>query len=323
VQEQPINDHSMTEYLLGASSAKETERLDEMSLADSEFADRLRVVEDDLVDAYIQGELPRDLLQRFTSYYLATPLRREKVHVAMTFLTFADTAAAPAEQTAAQSIPKSAKAFPSEVSRRGFFDIPRLALQWGFAAAGILLLVAGGYLAYQNLRLRNQIAQTQAERTALEQSEEALKRELDAQRSVDIAKQQELAQVRERLAQLEQQQPADQSREPRTVAFNLSPQTRGAGEGTTITVPAGIDSVSLKLEVEATGFPAYQLALRDSASRQISWRSGRLRVIGGALRVTVPARLLRSQNYLLELSGISPAGSAENVGNYPFKVARP
>lgn len=313
----------MTDYLLGSLSETDTERLDKMSLTDGEFADLLLVIEDDLVDSYARGELSGDLLNRFTSNYLASPRNREKVKVAATLQLFADKAAtASAMDSAAitRASPAPAKTVLRKPSRPSFFAMPRLALQWGFAVAALVFLVAGGYLAYENLRLRQQMAQTQAERTALEQREQELQRQIDAQRLADAETEQELAQVRERLAQLEQQQPSDQPREPRTVAFNLSPQTRGAGQVPAITVPAGIDSVALKLETEATGFPRYQLALKDSASGQIIWRSARLRANGAVLRVNVPARLLKSQNYVLELSGISAAGDAEKVANYPFRV---
>jgi hypothetical protein len=326
VQKQPIDERLMTDYLLGALSETETERLDKMSLIDGEFADRLLVVEDDLVDSYARGELSGDLLNRFTSHYLASPRSREKVKVARTLLLFADNAATASVLdseaiTRASSTPGKA-VLRHQAGRPGFFAMPRLALQWGFAAAALVFLVAGGYLAYENLRLRHEVTRTKTERAALEQREQELQRQLVAQRSADAETEQELTQVRERLSQLESQQPTDQPREPLTVAFNLSPQTRGAGQVPTITVPAGIDSVALKLDVEATGFPRYQLALKDSASGQITWRSARLRATGAALRVSVPAGLLKSQNYVLELSGTSAAGDAENVANYPFRVIR-
>jgi len=324
VQKQPIDEHLLTDYLLGASSETDTERLDKMSLVDSEFADRLRVVEDDLVDAYVRGELSGDLRNRFTSHYLASPRRREKVKVAETLIVFADKAAKAQSTDSAVSAKATDRTLFSKPSRPSFFAMPRLALQWGFAAVALALLVAGGYLAYENIRLRNQIAQTQTERAALEQREQALKQQLDAQHSASVETQEELVQVRERLAQLEQQQPNGQPREPRIVAFNLSPQTRGAGQIATISIPAGTDSVALRLEVEATGFPAYQVALKNPATGQVIWRRRKLKATGNGtvLPLSVPASLLKSQNYVLELSGISPNGDAENAGSYPFRIIR-
>ncbi|MGH9882005.1 MAG: hypothetical protein ACRD6N_11270, partial [Pyrinomonadaceae bacterium] len=216
--QQPIDDHLMTDYLLGTLSETDTERLDEMSLGDSEFADRLLVVEDDLVDSYARGELSEDLLTRFTSHYLASPRSREKVKVAKTLLLFADkaaTASAMDSRTITRSSPAPGKPALRKPSRLSFFVTPRLALQWGFATAALVFLVAGGYLAYENLRLRREMTKTQAERTALEQRKQELQRQLATQSLADTETEQELMQVRERLAQLEQQrqpnvQPRDQ-----------------------------------------------------------------------------------------------------------------
>ena len=255
----------MTDYLLGTLSETDTERFDKMSLTDGEFADRLLVLEDDLVDSYARGELSGDLLNRFSSHYLASPRSREKVKVAETLLLFADKAATASavDSRVTRASPTQGEAVLRQAARPGFFAMPRLALQWGFAAAALVFLVAGGYLAYENLRLRREMTQTKTERAALEQREQELQRQLAAQRSADAETEQELTQVRERLAQLEEQQPPDHSRDPKVVAFNLAPQTRGAGQVAAISVPAETDTVAFKLDVEATGFPSYQVAVKD------------------------------------------------------------
>ena len=72
------DDDELVGYLLGELSEEDAERLDEMSLVDDEFAARLRLVEDDLVDAYAGGRLSGERLKRFESFYLASPRRREK-----------------------------------------------------------------------------------------------------------------------------------------------------------------------------------------------------------------------------------------------------
>jgi hypothetical protein len=51
------DDRSVIQYLLGATSGEETDRLDELSITDDEFASRLRSAENDLVDAYAKGNL--------------------------------------------------------------------------------------------------------------------------------------------------------------------------------------------------------------------------------------------------------------------------
>ena len=84
------NHQTSTEYLLGALPEAETERLDELSITDDEFAESLQAAEMDLVDAYVLGELTGADLERFKTHYLASPLRREKVEFAKVLQSFGE-----------------------------------------------------------------------------------------------------------------------------------------------------------------------------------------------------------------------------------------
>ena len=75
----PFDDALLTQYLLGALPEDQTERVDEASITNDEIALRLRAMENDLVDAYVRGELSGETLERFESAYLANPERRKRV----------------------------------------------------------------------------------------------------------------------------------------------------------------------------------------------------------------------------------------------------
>src|SRR5437016_3544569 len=91
--EKPIyDDQLVVQYLLGSISEEEASRLDELSIANDKFAERLSTVENDLVDAYVRGELTGESLDRFESHYLASPYRREKVKFAECLLGLCDRA---------------------------------------------------------------------------------------------------------------------------------------------------------------------------------------------------------------------------------------
>src|SRR5688572_18920006 len=83
-------------YLLGSLPEDEAERFDELSFTDDEFAESLQAAEKDLIDAYVQDELKDAELERFKSYYLASPVRREKVKFAQAFQVFAEKSGADA-----------------------------------------------------------------------------------------------------------------------------------------------------------------------------------------------------------------------------------
>jgi hypothetical protein len=76
------DDELVVRYLLGALPEDEIECFDELSITDDEFALRLRTVEQDLVDAYVKGELSAGLRALFRSRYLASPAQRKMVRFA-------------------------------------------------------------------------------------------------------------------------------------------------------------------------------------------------------------------------------------------------
>src|SRR5689334_4781369 len=80
------SDHSekIKDYLLGSLSAEETERLDELSITDGEFAEVLLTTENELIDAYVLGELDQETRKKFESHYQSTSVRSEKVEFAKT-----------------------------------------------------------------------------------------------------------------------------------------------------------------------------------------------------------------------------------------------
>ena len=80
----------LRDYLLGALHDDHAELTDGAVIADDDVASLLCVVEDDLVDAYARGRLRGEILERFESFYLASPRRRAKARFAACFLRIVD-----------------------------------------------------------------------------------------------------------------------------------------------------------------------------------------------------------------------------------------
>ena len=323
------NHQTITQYLLGALPAAETERLDELGFTDHEFADSLRAAEKDLVDAYVQGELAGDELEQFKTFYLASPLRREKVAFARAFQVFGER----------ESASLRAKGSTNVAAKRGWFAAlsafiaPRPVLQWGLAAAALALLVGGSWFAVDNLRLRQQMSQTAARRDALVQREQDLQKEIEGQRVANSQAERELARVRDERERLEQElkkaQPGGtkpSSGEGSIVSLILAPPLRGAGQAPTLSIRPGTNQVAAQLQLEAADYPAYRVALLNPANDQVLWRRGNLkpRTKGErkAIGVSFSAALLKQQNYILRVSGVAAGGGSEILGDYPFKVVK-
>ena len=88
------DNEELVRYVLGLLPDEATERLDEASIADDEVAARLRIVETNLIDSYVRGQLAGATLERFESYYLSSPRRRESVRWRRGFVRVVDRSAA-------------------------------------------------------------------------------------------------------------------------------------------------------------------------------------------------------------------------------------
>lgn len=309
------DDKTLRRYLLGALPPDETERIDELSIADDDFAASLGAVENDLVDAYVQGELSGDSLERFRSSYLSSPLRREKV----TFAQSLHSVASGRGSSGREFVPaKPGSLWPA------LAVFPRWAL-----AGGLAMVLAAGFLLVENLGLRNQVKQATADRQALQQREHDLQATLEEQHAMDAATASELERVRKSLAQLEnsaarQAQSALSSLPVSVAAFVLSPQLRGGAKITDLSLPAGTTRVDLRLELESNDFPQYRVALKSLKTGQIVWHSGELKAESkgqdSTVRISLPANLLKHEAYLLQITGSQPKGAAEFVSSYVFRI---
>jgi hypothetical protein len=87
-------------------------------------------------------------------------------------------------------------------------------------------------------------------------------------------------------------------------------------------MPSGAKDVSIRLQLEADDFPAYQAVLRDSSNRELwhsatlhSSREGQRRVVA----FHIPTGKFQGGEYTFDLLGIRSA-SREIVGSYPLRV---
>ncbi|MFL6211824.1 MAG: hypothetical protein ACJ74W_23455 [Pyrinomonadaceae bacterium] len=352
-----LNDHQkLTQYLLGSLPAAEVERLDELSVTDDEVAESLRSVENDLIDAYVQDELDEAARAQFKIHYLASATRRERVAFAQDFQAHAEEVLArqttktrletPAEAHAETATEVAAKRKRWRwFSVRRSLNLSRPVWQWGAAIAALALLIVGGWLVFDNARLRQQSAQTEASTERERQAQEAQK-EAEKQRATAAQLADEHARAeRERLAQeqsqrdqqriAEQQRTAEQQRAAAQnssssgagvgsiATFILAPQVRGGGQMQSISIPTNADHVVMRLRLEPNEFTAYHVTLLNETGAQTLWRTSRLtvRVAGDdkVLNFNLRAQLLKPQtSYVLRVT--SDAG--EIIDDYPFRVVK-
>jgi hypothetical protein len=321
------DDRQLARYLLGLLPEEETERLDEASIADDEIAARLRIVENDLVDAHVAGTLSGEMLQRFECHYLASPRRRENVKLAGRFLQAINRAAPRPQPVPLVDSELPAVPEPIEGSGRSASLVPASAggrtwLAWWQTVAAALFVVGFGTLLFQVERFRNGLDAAQRETVALGNRARDLERQLAEQRTANDTATSELALLRNSAAA----PAAWPAQDAPTIALVLLPQTRALGPVPAIAIPPAADRIAFELRLESNDFSRYQVALKDPGSNQIVWRSDFITATSPdhtpMVSVVVPARGLKAQHYSLAVTGHSGRGgsNSEVVGSYTFQV---
>lgn len=292
---EPAGDDELVRYLLGELPEDAAERLDERSVMDDEFATRLRLAEDDLVDAYARGRLTGDRRRRFESFYMASPRRRQKVAFARELLDEVEH--------------EVRRRQPDETVTAGSGT-----LRWLPAlAAAVALCLVTGWLYLRDAQLQAALSEAQHRVAAADRRAAELSTELAAQQRAAAAAQASLTEVR-----------AAQPVAP--VALVLLPQTRGIGPMPIVAVGPESRTVPIELAIDAADRAAYAAALRDPATNHIVWRSGPLAAVRSRavplLAVAVPAALLKSQHYAVDVFAPGPRGANDFVGSFAFEVIR-
>jgi hypothetical protein len=78
------------DYLLGQLPEGELEALDERVVVDKDFYEELLIVEDELVDEYLNNELTKSEQESFEKYFLITPERHQKLIFSKDLKTYLD-----------------------------------------------------------------------------------------------------------------------------------------------------------------------------------------------------------------------------------------
>ena len=136
-------------YLLGELDLQQQQQVEQRLLSDDEFFEALLIAEDEIIDQYLSGSLTSPERERFTTLFLSTPERRQKLNFARALRKYIEVSDLGEGRTpkAKASSPASWKLFLPTFLRR-----PHPAV--GFSLATVLLLLVGGvaWIAVMNLR---------------------------------------------------------------------------------------------------------------------------------------------------------------------------
>jgi hypothetical protein len=329
-------------FLLGELPEGVRGEVEERLFSDPEYFRQFRAAEDELTDEYLYGDLDADERERFETYFLTTPERRESLRIARALkqyiaknATHAALADAAALTDAAKLSDANARADAAHVPRpekRPFFDFLRLpALRFSMAAAAVLIVAVGLWLLLST--------------TLRDEPDPTLKANTSDPRPSPTQLAQSTPEQNDNRAPIAPPTPAENSngdavngggvRTPkpprhthsRVYSFLILPlgQVRSEGDDNDVNevnIPA--DAGAVKLRIPLIAAPArgrYRVTLQtDAGERLKSWRNLKpaRRKTGRTVSVNVPASALTQQNYRLVLA----AANGSTISTLHFKVTR-
>ena len=312
------NEKAIRRYLLGELTEAEQIQLEQQYFSDADIFEQFLVIEDQLIDDYIRGQLGRRDCDRFEKHFLASAKRRERVELARSLIkTVSRPSAARAQGSSAP--------LPLWQSLLAAARLMSPALRLSFAVVALVLISGLTWLALEHVRLRNQLEQLKAEQAAQQQREDELRRLAE---NVSSGGQSNDTNQPDRNANQNQAEPLSRQPSPRAVfSFELSPllQRSGAGMGRVV-IPESVHTLQLKLSFDAGGeYKNYRVAIRTAEGSEILARTNlraRSSHSGELIILSLPARSFPRGEYVLSLTGVTASGSVESIEDYSFGVTR-
>ena len=286
----------IVQYLLGELPEEQQVAVEDRAFADPSYLVEIQAAEADLIDAYVRGELTAAERRDFERMFLAPPLRRSKVAFARNLARLSD--------EHAKSAPKIERVF----GLRTLLDSIRAwnaAAQFAAGLAALVCMAGISWLAVRDRAMRFQVASLQERTGALAQQADALRRQLDEERS----------------------RTAKPSVPAAVATLVLLP---GVSRGETRSVPFAVDAgatlARIEIQLEARDeYPRYRAELRTAGGEDVlsmNNLTARKSENGFTVTLDVAASALPSGKYELALKGLAPNEPARDIGFYYFIVQR-
>jgi hypothetical protein len=316
------NENLIRRYLLGELAEADQAALEKELLIDRGKFEQVWAIENELVDSYVRGEMSRADRKRFESHYLASPLHRERVAIAESFLTGID-------QAVGESVEVREKKPVVHWRRRFPLRSPRPVFGPVFAIVLVMALLLTFSLVWsyiERVRLTGQIARVQKEAQTEHSFLRQRERELAA-RNQEIEK--EIADVSQRneqlKAELEQLRWREQATPSTVLSYLLAPASLRSQKGPPLTtIPLSAGNARLMMELYNNDYANHQVILQTVDGREIlRRRTGKFRF--GKDRTFATLRVnagdLANGDYILILLGQTADGRSEEIDRYFFRVS--
>lgn len=328
-----IDELPIRRYLLGEASVEEGQKVEERLLRDADFFERLSLVEDELIDDFVRGELSHHERERFSEFFLFTPERRLKLEILQSLKSYAA-----AEVIHAQPV--------NPVRHNISWWESLTASSWlssraaGFALAVLLLVILGiTWLVFRPGQTRNEPLEArvpdEVQRSpATPDAQPTPSTAPGGNSNIGPERRDDNSQPRNENASLPPIQtptparPGDTSpaRSP-VYAITLSaPLVRDGQQGKSFNIPLGTKQVRLSALFESESYEKYRAVVRNiNTGEQVTREDLAAGTSGRSKRVafTLPVKSLKPGDYIMLLSGTTIGGEAEDIRSYYFRISAP
>jgi anti-sigma factor RsiW len=330
-------------YLLGELSGEEEKSFENRYFANDQAFEELQIAEGEVIDAYVSETLPAPARKHFEQRLEKSPRLRARVAFARTFagaipdIQLEELPVAPAKLRPPKInppvIPLTVATVPrwNEFFKDLFARQPALTL--ALAACVVLVLLGGGAVVVQSVRLRHESQRLADERAAIARQREELNRiaaeqnsRIEEKASENKAQErrntEELARIEARLQKTKETEGSNQQKiaTPTMAAVFLSAGSlRGEGGPAEVKIPPGVSHLPLRLGLETADYRKYNVLIKDGQQKEVFEKNGLSLRPGKILFFKVPTTKLTAGVYSVDVSGVAASG-AEHVRILRFRV---
>jgi anti-sigma-K factor RskA len=310
------NEEKLRDFLLGVVSETERAAIEEQFLADEDFSAQVLVVEDELIESYLRLELSAPDRQRFEVAFLTQPRRRERVLTMKSVL-----AAANAEASSGAPLRASLPSVWTRVS--ALFHFQSAWARYAFAAALVAVMAFGAMLLFKQFRRKQ-------DEQIVQQTPGPIRPEAGASTSPAVSPDISHPAPTPGITAVPRVSPSPTTQAPPdgpTLATIILRPTlvRDPSGAHKLNVTSSVKQVQAQLTLERNDYHSYAVRITTVEGRMV-WQSGSNRAratnAGSALVITIPAKSLPADDYIVEVSGINSGRPPESIASYFFSITR-
>jgi hypothetical protein len=323
IQDELKMEAEIRRFLLGEMSEDERSAFEEKFVENDELFERIRVVEDELIESYIRQTLSPVEKEKFEQSFLKTEQRRRRVEFTRTmFDKLAQPIAAVKKTETAVAKP------PVRALIADFFKTPKFAFGAAFA---LLVLIFGGWLLLRNqnqTEIARQITPTPT--VQIEQTNQNQNLPQNQNNSVNINTADKNPDNKNALPNVNRETPSKnqntntQKQESPVITPVLalfSGAVRAEGKMPELNLPENARGANLQLNLESQDYKNYRVEIVD-ADGNLVLKNNNLKAKNSKINLFVPAAKFRRGDYIVKLSALNPQNETESVADYAFRVNR-